>query len=54
MRDYNKAKTADARIDISVPSDVKEEIKQEAKERGITVTELLMESYRMMKDVDIR
>ena len=54
MIDYNKAKTANARIDIRVPADVKEEIKQEAKERGITVTELLMESYRMMKDVDIR
>ena len=54
MKDYNKAKTANARIDIRVPADVKEEIKQEAKERGITVTELLMESYRMMKDVDIR
>ena len=54
MRDYNKAKTADARIDIRVPSEIKEEMQKEAKERGITVTELLMESYRMMKDVDIR
>ena len=52
--DYNKAKTADSRIDIRVPSQIKEEIVQEAKERGITVTELLLESYRMLKDVDIR
>ena len=52
--DYNKAKTADARIDIRVPSQIKEEIVQEAKERGVTVTELLLESYRMLKDVDIR
>jgi|TARA_R110002050_G_scaffold96524_2_gene200705 hypothetical protein len=54
MRDYHKAKTADARIDIRVPSQIKEEIVQEAKERGVTVTELLLESYRMLKDVDIR
>ena len=27
MKDYNKAKTANARIDIRVPADVKEEIK---------------------------
>tara|TARA_B100001113_G_C20922818_1_gene540843 strand:- start:360 stop:524 length:165 start_codon:yes stop_codon:yes gene_type:complete len=54
MKDYNKAKTADARIDIRVPSEIKKEITQEAKERGITVTELLLESYRMLKDVDIR
>ena len=30
MKDYNKAKTADARIDIRVPSQIKEEIVQEA------------------------
>ena len=54
MKDYNKAKTANARIDIRVPSQIKEEIVQEAKERGVTVTELLLESYRMLKDVDIR
>ena len=54
MKDYNKAKTADARIDIRVPSQIKEEIVQEAKERGVTVTELLLVSYRMLKDVDIR
>ena len=29
MKDYNKAKTADARIDIRVPSQIKEEIVQE-------------------------
>jgi len=54
MRDYNKSKTADARIDIRVPSQVKQEIIEEAKERGVTVTELLLESYRMLKNVDIR
>ena len=54
MKDYNKAKTANARIDIRVTSQIKEEIVQEAKERGVTVTELLLESYRMLKDVDIR
>ena len=53
-KDYNKARTAAARIDIRVPSEIKEEISQEAKDRGITVTELLLESYRMLKDVDIR
>ena len=35
MKDYNKAKTANARIDIRVPSDVKEEIKQEAKNAAL-------------------
>ena len=41
-------------IQIRVSQAQKEEIVQEAKERGVTVTELLLESYRMLKDVDIR
>ena len=51
--DYNEAGNATARIDIRVPKELKEEMKEEAKNRGITVTELLLESYRKIRDGEI-
>lgn len=50
--DYNKPKTAKARIDIRVSQELKSELQEEAKKRGISLTELLLESYREAKEKD--
>ena len=41
---------ADAFITIRVSSDIKEEIKEEAQTREITVTELLLTGYDTLKE----
>jgi predicted HicB family RNase H-like nuclease len=51
-KDYNEAGKATARIDIRVPEALKEELKAEAKKRKISITELLLESYRENKEKD--
>ncbi len=51
-KDYNEAGKATARIDIRVPEQLKEELKAEAKKRKISITELLLESYRESKEKD--
>mgnify|MGYP001443623319 FL=1 len=51
-KDYNEAGKATARIDIRVPEALKEELKAEAKLQGISITELLLESYREHKEKD--
>ena len=52
QKDYNEAGKATARIDIRVPEQLKEELKAEAKKRKISITELLLESYRESKEKD--
>ncbi len=46
----DKKESKDANIIIRVPSSLKQEIKDEAKIRETTVTELLLKGYSILKE----